>query len=88
MTKMEILLKITPAVSIVRKLTPKMEEKRQNRGSLLQYFILYLLLSPLYRRALITLLSLKIVPNHRAFELQITKLTLVKPYTQLHGVTT
>ena len=35
MTKMEILLKITPAVSIVRKLTPKMEEKRQNRGSLL-----------------------------------------------------
>ena len=43
MTKMEILLKITPAVSIVRKLTPKMEEKRQNRGSLLQYFILYLL---------------------------------------------
>ena len=36
MTKMEILLKITPAVSIVRKLTPKMEEKRQNRGSLSQ----------------------------------------------------
>ena len=34
MTKMEILLKITPAVSIVRKLTPKMEEKRQNRQSL------------------------------------------------------
>ena len=35
MTKMEILLKITPAVLIVRKLTLKMEEKRQNRGSLL-----------------------------------------------------
>ena len=37
MTKMEILLKITPAVSIVRKMTPKMEEKRQNRQSLLSF---------------------------------------------------
>ena len=40
MTKMEILLKITPAVSIVRKLTPKMEEKHQNRQSLLGVIIL------------------------------------------------
>ena len=35
MTKMEILLKITPAVLIVRKLTPKTGGKRQNRQSLL-----------------------------------------------------
>ena len=35
MTKMEILLKITPAVSMVRKLTPKTGGKRQNRQSLL-----------------------------------------------------
>ena len=34
MTKMEILRKITPAVLIVRKLTPKTGGKRQNRGSL------------------------------------------------------
>ena len=40
MTKMEILLKITPAVSIVRKMTPKMEEKRQNRQSLFGICIL------------------------------------------------
>ena len=33
MTKMEILLKITPAVLIVRKLTPKTGGKRQNRQS-------------------------------------------------------
>ncbi len=38
MTKMEILLKITPAVSIVRKLTPKMEEKHQNRRSAGAYY--------------------------------------------------
>ena len=43
MTKMEILLKITPAVSIVRKLTPKMEEKHhQNRRSLYIFTYIYI----------------------------------------------
>ena len=37
MTKMEILLKITPAVLIVRKLTLKTGGKRQNRQSLLLF---------------------------------------------------
>ena len=40
MTKMEILLKITPAVLIVRKLTLKMEEKHQNRRSLYKKSVL------------------------------------------------
>ena len=40
MTKMEILLKITPAVSIVRKLTPKMEEVVVEHLHKLNYLIL------------------------------------------------
>ena len=42
MTKMEILLKITPAVLIVRKLTPKTGGKRQNRQSLYNSIIQYI----------------------------------------------
>ena len=52
MTKMEILLKITPAVLIVRKLTPKTGGKRQNRGSLLDSLLLiikkYIILYNIY----------------------------------------
>ena len=55
MTKMEILLKITPAVLIVRKLTLKMEEKRQNRQSLCSAMFLVQKGCPSYSASIYTM---------------------------------